>query len=262
MNTAHAGPLDAIPLWLMFVLTVGITQFAVEAGFRLGAFRRQSAEPEKDAPVGAIVGATLGLLAFMLAFTFSLAASRFEARRQVILDEANAIGTTYLRAGTLPPPHGETIRTLLREYVDVRLQALQSGEIQAAMTRSAELHDQLWHNAQAAAANEPSAITAIFLTSLNDVIDLHATRVHAGLRSRIPAIIWAALFFVAFFAMLVLGYQVGLSNAKRSIAAVALVLTFSAVMLLIADLDRPGAGMLQTSQQALVDLADSIKASK
>jgi hypothetical protein len=258
----NAGPLDAVPLWLMFALTLGITQLAVEVGFRLGVFRGRSAQPEKDAPVGAIAAATLGLLAFMLAFTFSLAASRFETRRQVALDEANAIGTAFLRTGTLPPPHGEAIRTLLREYVDVRVQAIEHGTVEPTVERSAQLHADLWRNAQSAAAKDPSAITALFLESLNEVIDLHATRVQAGLRSRIPAVIWAVLYFVAFFAMLAVGYQVGLSNPKRSIAAISLVLTFSAVMLLIADLDRPGEGLLRINQHALTDLAKSIKSSQ
>jgi hypothetical protein len=253
--------LDAVPLWLMFLLTVGLIQVGVETGFRIGVSRNQKASPEKDAPVGAIVGATLGLLAFMLAFTFGLAASRFEARRQVVLDEANAIGTTYLRAAMLPQPQGDAIRALLREYVEIRLDAVQHGAVERAMKRSTEIHDEMWRNAQSAAAKNPSPITAIFIQSLNEVIDLHSARVQAALRSRIPVTIWAVLYFVALLAMLALGYQIGLANSKRSIAAVALVLTFSAVMLLIADLDRPGEGLLKTSQQTFVDLLDFMKVS-
>ena len=90
--------LDAMPLWALFVVTVVTIAGAVEIGYQLGRYRRRRSEEEKEAPVGAIVGATLGLLAFMLAFTFSLAASRFDARRMVVLDESNAIGTTFLRA--------------------------------------------------------------------------------------------------------------------------------------------------------------------
>jgi heme/copper-type cytochrome/quinol oxidase subunit 2 len=78
--------LDSLPLWALFVLTVVTVVVAVELGYRLGQFRRRRSEEEKEAPVGAIVGATLGLLAFMLAFTFSLAATRFDSRRMVVLD--------------------------------------------------------------------------------------------------------------------------------------------------------------------------------
>src|ERR1044072_2223445 len=111
--------LDALPLWGLFIVILLVVLLSVEGGYRLGKYRRSRSEQEKEAPVGAMVGATLGLLAFILAFTFGLAAGRFDTRRQLVLDEANAIGTTYLRAGMLPD-RGEQIRNLLREYVAVR----------------------------------------------------------------------------------------------------------------------------------------------
>jgi hypothetical protein len=236
--------------------------FRGRSGFSTGVFRRHRADPEKEAPVGAIVAAVLGLLAFMLAFTFGMAATRFEARRQVVLDEANAIGTTYLRAGMLAEPEREIARGLLREYIDVRLQAVREEYVEGAMTRSAELHDALWKAAENAAAKAPSPVTALFIESLNEVIDLHASRVQVGVRSRIPGTIWAALFFVAVFSMVAMGYQMGLSGARRSLAAFALVLTFSSVLFLIADLDRPQEGFLRVSQQALIDQANSMKPAK
>jgi hypothetical protein len=95
-------------------------------GYRLG--RTDAADRSRSRAGGAMVGATLGLIAFMLAFTFGLAAARFDTRRQVLLDEANAIGTTYLRAGMLPDRR-EAIRALLRDYVDTRLEAVRSGKI-------------------------------------------------------------------------------------------------------------------------------------
>ena len=111
------GPLDALPLWALFMAILLLVLLAIEGGYRLGQYRRSRSEQEKEAPVGAMVGATLGLLAFMLAFTFGLAAARFDTRRQLLLDEANAIGTTYLRAGMLPNQR-EDILALLRDYVD------------------------------------------------------------------------------------------------------------------------------------------------
>src|ERR1051326_4966736 len=97
----NAGPIDVLPLWGLFIVILLVVLLAVEFGYRLGKYRRSHHETEKEAPLGTMVGATLGLLAFVLAFTFGLAAQRFDMRRQVLLDEANAIGTTYLRAGTL-----------------------------------------------------------------------------------------------------------------------------------------------------------------
>jgi hypothetical protein len=206
-----------------------------------------------------MVGATLGLLAFMLAFTFGLAAARFDTRRQVLLDEANAIGTTYLRAGMLPDRR-EAIRALLRDYVDVRLAAVRSGNVTEGIRRSENLQDQLWAEAVAIGKNNPNSIVVgLFVQSLNEVIDLHAKRVTAGLRDRIPGAIWAALLVVAVLSLAAMGYHAGLARTSRSLAEVAVALTFSAVIGLIADLDRPQEGILTVSQQALIDLQQSMK---
>src|SRR5271154_4680232 len=98
MFAMHREPLDVIPLWGLFLAHCLLGAIAVQSGYWIGRWRHARARDEKEAPVGAMVASILGLLGFMLAFTFGLAASRFDARRQVILEEANAIGTTYLRA--------------------------------------------------------------------------------------------------------------------------------------------------------------------
>jgi len=131
----NSGPLDALPLWVLFVVILLVVLLSVEFGYRLGKYRRSRREEEKEAPLGTMVGATLGLLAFILAFTFGLAAARFDSRRQVLLDEANTIGTTYLRAGMLPE-RGEQIRGLLRECVTARLEAVQPGKLVEGIRRS------------------------------------------------------------------------------------------------------------------------------
>jgi hypothetical protein len=253
------GPLDALPLWGLFMAILLLVLLAVEGGYRLGKSRRSRSEQEQAAPVGAMVGATLGLLAFILAFTFGLAAARFDTRRQVLLDEANAIGTTYLRAGMLPDRR-EEIRALLRDYVDTRLEAVRSGKIAEGIRRSEHLQDQLWAQAVAVGENNPNSIVVgLFVQSLNEVIDLHAKRVTAGLRNRIPGAIWVALFAVAVLSLAAMGYHAGLVATTRSLAVLAVALTFSAVIGLIADLDRPQEGVLKVSQQALIDLRQSMK---
>ena len=142
LMTGHE-PFDWLPLWALFGATVALILLVVEAGFRVGRWRQRRAEHEREAPVGAIVAAGLGLLAFLLAFTFGMAASRFDTRRGLVLDEANAIGTTYLRAALLPEPHRTEIRTLLRDYVDLRLEAVQPGMSVPARERSEELQSRL-----------------------------------------------------------------------------------------------------------------------
>ena len=212
--------------------------------------------------MGAMVGATLGLLAFMLAFTFGSAAERYDSRRQLLLDEANAIGTTYLRAGMLPERR-EEVRKLLRDYVDTRLQAVESKRIAEGIRRSEQLQEQLWAQAVTLGERHPTSIVVgLFVQSLNEVIDVHAKRVTVGVRNRIPGAIWLALLAVAVLALAAMGYHAGLAGPNRSLAQVAVALTFSVVIALIGDLDRPQEGTLTVSQQALVDLRQSMEGSR
>jgi hypothetical protein len=252
------GPLDALPLWGVFVAILIVVLLSVECGYRLGRYRRNRHEQEKETPVGTMVGATLGLLAFILAFTFGLAAARFDTRRQVLLDEANAIGTTYLRAGMLPERR-EEIRALLRNYVDTRLEAVRSGNIAEGMRQSENIQNDVWTHAIAVGEKNPNSIVVgLFVQSLNDMIDLHAKRVQASLRSRIPGAIWIGLFAVAALSLATMGYHAGMVGTRRSLAIFAVALTFSVVIELIADLDRPQEGVLKVSQHALLDLQRSM----
>jgi hypothetical protein len=253
------GLLDFLPLWSILPLTVAVALLSVELGYRLATYRQRHSQEEKESPVSGMVGATLGLLAFMLAFTFGFAGSRHEDRRQVLLSEANAVGTTYLRAAMLPEPMRTETQNLLRDYVDARLEAVQPGKLDQALKRSEELHNRLWSQAVAATEKDRSDITGLFVSSLNEVIDLHAKRVMAGLRSRVPGVIWIVLFVLAILAMVMMGYHSGLAHSRRSIAAIALVIGFSSVICLIADLDRPGEGSLRVSQQSMIDLRNSMK---
>src|SRR5262245_22994373 len=252
------GPLDALPLWGIFIVILLIVLLAVEFGYRLGKYRRSHHETEKEAPLGTMVGATLGLLAFILAFTFGLAASRFDNRRQLLLDEANSIGTTYLRAGMLPAG-GQQVRDILREYVSARLEAVQPGNLAGGIRRSEDIQQKVWTEAETVGNKTPNPIVVgLFIQSLNQMIDLHAERLQAGLRSRIPGAIWLGLFAVAALSLATMGYHAGLSGTRRSLAIVAVAVTFAVVIELIADLDRPQEGILRVSQQALLDVQRSM----
>jgi hypothetical protein len=244
------------------LISTSLLWIAVEGGYRLGAWRLARMPGEKEQPVGAMVGSILGLLALVLGFTFSLAASRFDDRRQTILNEANAIGTTFLRARLLPEPHRAEVERLLREYVEVRVHGAKADKVEDAIARSEALHELLWSQAAAAAEKNPGSImTGLFVQSLNEVIDLHAKRLLVGIRSRIPIVIWAMLFSLALVGMVAIGYQCGLSGTRRSPAMLGLVIAFTGVLFLIADLDRGQEGLLQVSQQAMIDLQRSMQQS-
>jgi hypothetical protein len=251
--------LDFAPLWAVFVGSLAIALVAAEVGHRLGRVRYRNAEHEKEPTVGGIVAAELGLLAFLLAFTFGLAASRFEARRESLLDEANAIGTTFLRAKMLPEPEQTEIRQLLREYVDVRLAAVQDGQLESGIRRSGEIHDELWKRAVTAAEKDQRSVpTGLFIQSLNELIDLHAKRLLVGIRSRIPITVWFVLFTVAILSFGSLGYSSGLTGARRSPVVLTIALTFAFVLWMVVDLDRPQEGFLRVSQQPMIELRSSM----
>ena len=253
--------LDYLPLWGGYLAMVAVFLVAAEGGYRLAGYRLHRKDVGQTSQAGAIMGATLGLLAFMLAFTFGMGASRFDTRKQLVLDEANAVRTAYLRADLLPQSARAEFRDLLREYVAVRVRAVGKGEdeLRQGIARSEELHGLLWSRAVALAGGKGSPVFAgLFIQSLNNVIDLHAKRVTAGLRNRIPVSIWVTLYFVASLAMVVMGYHARLTGRRSTMATVALVMTFSAVMLLIMDLDRPDQHLFQVSQRAMADLLEKM----
>lgn len=246
--------LNILPLWALFLLTTALCVGEVEIGAVLARFvLRRRGEKEPDAPLGSLVGAMLGLLAFMLAFTFGLAANRFDARRQLVLEEANAIGTTYLRAGLLPQPQQSEVRRLLREYVEVRLDG-PAGDLPKVLRRSEVLHDALWKQTQSlVAADMDSELRSLFVASLNETIDLHQSRVTVGMQYRVPGVVWMAMYLLATLAMLAVGYQTGMSGVRRLRGAPVVAAAFALVITLIADIDRPVEGFVRVSQQPIVD---------
>lgn len=243
--------------WAIFIVTLLMLFFAFAGGVFLGKKHQLVGNQDDRAPVGSIVAATLGLLAFLLAFTFGIAATKFEERRILVIDEANAIGTTYLRAEYLPETYQTEIEKLLKEYVFIRLEALKPGKLAQGIKRSEELQEKLWAQAVAVAKQNPnSVVVGLFIKSLNEAIDLHTKRVSIGVHFRLPIIIWSVLYFVTILAIGSLGYQIGLFHARYIGITLLLILTFSSVLILIVDLDRPQEGFIKINQQPLIDLMD------
>ena len=251
--------IDALPLWALYLIVAAMILLSTEAGWRLGDRQRQRHADEGKAPVSAPVGATMGLLAFLLAFTFGMAATRFESRKQVVLQEANAIGTAYLRTSFLPETLREDARNSLREYLALRTGGAPAIATPEGMARSSALHDQLWAIATSAEAISDTVSTGLFVESINAVIDLDATRVTAN-RNRIPGSIWLMLGVVTIFSMASIGYEFGLTGERSWALTILMAVAFTAVITLIADLDRSQLGLLRVGQQPLIDLLNKIGA--
>jgi hypothetical protein len=146
--------LEVLPIWGIFLFYLMITFLSIEFGFRLGKWRQGRLTGEENIHTGPIVTASLSLLAFMLAMVFGVVESRFNEMKHVVLDEANAIGTAYLRADLLPEADRVEIRQLLYDYVTLRIEASQSGagqQLEQAIDRSEELHSEMWSRAVAIA---------------------------------------------------------------------------------------------------------------
>jgi hypothetical protein len=249
--------LDPLPLWALYLILALFLFLMAEAGYQIGRARQRRHPDEKEANIGTMAGATLGMLAFILAFLVGSAGDRFGARRQLVVEEANAIRTAYFRAGYVPEPYPGEIRPLLSEYVDERLAALDPQYTTEAIARSEQIHLELWTRAETLARDYPSDVIALFVESTNEIIDLHTLRLRAA-NTRIPESLWLSIYALSGLAMFMVGLHNSFTGNRNMLGLLALVLAFSAVILLIADLDRPTGGFLEVSQQALIDLQQFI----
>ncbi|MBU6455466.1 MAG: DUF4239 domain-containing protein [Cyanobacteria bacterium REEB67] len=252
--------IDSLPLLALFGAVFLISLGCAEGGYRLGAWRAKKGSTEPPAPLGTIVAAILGLLAFMLAFTFNVALTRFDDRRAAVLQEANAIGTTYLRADFFEEPQKGQIKRYLREYVQLRSRVLMSREnSREAISKSVAIQNKLWPvAAQLARENAASPTVALFISSLNEVIDMHSKRVTLGLYARVPVSVWIVLLAVSVFSMFSVGYYCGIAGNRSWAEIIVMITTFSLVILLVADLDRPYEGLIKTNQQPMIDLNEQL----
>jgi hypothetical protein len=248
--------------WRLIAIVSALLLLAAEAGFRLGLRLHKSKDEARKSQLGGIQGAVLGLLALLLGFTFAMAVARYESRRDLVLREANSIGTTFLRASFLPETRQNTAENLLRSYLDARLSFYAAGPDTAEQTvaeqRAAELQRALWAQAVAAGKENPTPLVTSFVTALNDLIDLDATRLNA-LRSRIPGAVWLLVLAVAMSGCFTSGYSAGGSGVRSAFPELVLPLLMAVVITLIADLDRPRGGLIGISQQPLIDLKHALQ---
>jgi hypothetical protein len=250
--------LDQVPVWADGVAIFMLLIVATQLGGLLRARRAQASGEDETY----VLSAAVGLLGLLIGFTFSLALSRYEQRRELVLQEANAIGTLYLRADLTPQPFRGQLQALERSYVDARLALARAGEDPAAITRAERdaetLQGRLWRTAMAAVPQITPPITAsLLVASLNDTIDLAASR-KAALSARLPASVLAVLIVYAAISAAIVGYVVGGTGGRPRISAVILFALTTLAITLILDLDRPRTGSIVVSQAPLVDLKQSI----
>lgn len=252
--------IDYVPLWGVFLITVAVVAIAFEVGFRIGAHHKKKISPSKEVPIGSIVGASLGLLAFILAFTFSMASTRFEEKKELVLDEVNILQSLYLRANLFTPEDQAQIHSLMREYLEVRLSGLKLKKYMGIIAKSENIQQEIWQVVEQIAKRSPdSTLVGLLIESANNMINIHIKRVALGRQGHIPEPIWNTLYFITFLAIASMGYHLGLAGIRGFTANFSLILAFSAMMTLIADLDRPQEGILKVSQQPTEELLNWMK---
>jgi hypothetical protein len=244
----------------IFLVSVFVVVAASEIGRWLGVRVSRRGGDE----VSTLQAALLGLLALMIGFTFSMALLHFDGRRDAVLNEANAIGGTALRARLLPPPYRPESLKLLREYVQIRMDIIRRGPtaetLDAAMDRSNALQEALWQQAMAAAAKDNGMVpTGLYIQALNEMVDSQAKRLTA-IRERVPNVVLIALYGVTAVAVAFTGYASGLEARHARLPTYLMGILVCAVILLIQDLDRPGIGFVRVSQQPMIDAAAAIAA--
>ncbi len=252
--------LDYLPFSVIFVFTVVFVFLSILGGIRLGEFMKQPEEGE--ASIGSIVGASLGLLAFLLAFTFNMTANRFDQRKQLLMEEVNVIATAYRRAGMLSQPNAAKARALLREYLDLRIRVVQEPDkLMDKIASSDQIQNQLWADMEKLITEEPLTLThSLFIQAINQMFEIHTKRVTLGLQYRIPDAIWLGLYLITAMAMVTVGYQSSLAKRRRYPVYLVLAIAFSAVIVMIADLDRASGGAVMLSHQPFVELQQRISA--
>ncbi|HEY6475411.1 MAG TPA: hypothetical protein VI456_02455 [Polyangia bacterium] len=232
-----------------------------QIGYRLGRRAAQRQDEGEKSHASAWQAALLGLAALLIGFTFSMAQGRYDARKQIVLGEANAIGTAYLRTHLLDDTRGEELRALLRRYVDVRLGFAQAGgdrERTAAFLRqSSQLEEQIWARVAAAGRATPSPIASLLIQSTNEMIDAGDEHL-AALENPLPATVFIVLILVTAVAMGAVGYGCGLESRMRALGMFVAPVLLAAVIGLVFDLAHPRMGIIRVSDPILARLKRSL----
>jgi len=248
-----------LPLWALFGLTMILVAGSIEAGFRVGTHMRRKSVDEKESSVSSITGTVLALLAFILAFTFAIVANRYDARKELVREQAITISTAYDRTDFLPEPDRTTAKGLFDQYIAILVEIPNQAKVEDVGPMIAQLtalQHELWEMGvkwvDSGELNTP--IGSLYMDSLNQVGDVQALRVAVALQARIPTGLWVVLATLVALGMVAVGYQTAIAESRRSLAMLLLALSFSIVIVLIAALDNPASGYLPVSQRPLLDM--------
>jgi len=232
---------------------------AHEIGFRLGSLTR-SADESFDRQVALVRTATAALVAFLVGFAFSGAASRFIDRLDIIVKEANALGTAYLRADTITEPQRSELKAALKEYTADRVTLLSRegrDQIEPLLTKVSGLHERMWRSA-ITATQDNAPLMAVVLPPINEVIDLHSVHL-AMARRHLPIPIMAVLLGSVAIGFGMVGFGNGRVNRRFSALDSVYGVVLAVAMWMTIDLDYPGIGLIRVSNLSVVETLAAMK---
>ena len=246
--------LDVLIALGVFVGLLAILELCFLWGKR--ARERQAEHPDQLAN---IQGATLGLLALLLGFSFAMTMGRFSDREKLILAEANAIGTVWLRCDLLPEPARLELRQALRDYTAQRITFYDAKNESArveAIAAAEKLQARLWAGFSSAAQAAPGHST-VLLTPLNELIDLHGSRL-AAVRRHMPTVLLGLLLACSLVSVASVGYGCGVAGKRNVVLTTALTFLIAGTLWAIIDMDHPRQGLIRVGQQPMLDLQQSL----
>jgi hypothetical protein len=245
---------------VLFVLLLVLLASATAVGsLVLRRIRPVADESREDFTI--VQGATLTLLALLIGFTLSMAVGRYDQRKNLEEEEANAIGTEYLRADLMDAEGGDKARTLLAHYLEQRIRYYRAhgGQgVEAIGAATARLEDEMWKVVRDAARKTPTPITALAVSGMNDVINAQGYA-EAAWRNRIPVAAWGLMIAIAVFSSVMQGYGARTARARIGLLLI-LPLTVALSLALIADIDSPRGGLIRVAPQNLLSLQGSMRA--
>jgi hypothetical protein len=249
-------------------LFAAITFLSMLAGLEIGrriGVKRRAADPDGAYKgTGAVDAAVYGLLGLLMAFTFSGAANRFEQRRHLIRDEANAIGTAYLRLDLLAAEAQGPLKERFRQYLDARLSAYGKlpdiAAARAELDRSTQIQREIWRDLVAALALPGAPAAIVMVTPVNEMFDLATTR-YIAMMTRPPTIIYVMLGVTAVLAALLAGYGMAECQYRRWLHPLVYAVVVATAIFVILDLDFPRLGLIRidAADQALIDVRNAMQ---
>lgn len=254
------SPLQTLPQWVTYLFTTLLVLVALWLGYRLAIILKKKNNIIDDGPANTLAATVMGLLAFILAFAFGATTNRFDARKALLLDEVNAIETAYLRSDLIPAEYQSHSKELLKEYVDQRIRLIQAPDSLEYFANSAlNIQKQLWDISKSLAADtlQNADIVSLYIDALNTVIEMQTNRYTVGITYKIPELVWLLIYILTLFSMVSMGYIFGLKKELNWYMFILLAIAFSAVIILITDLDKSGAtsnSIIRISQQPMFDL--------